>query len=492
MIENDFFSVRRAKKLTLPSFILSEICDVTDEGAVRISLSTGACETVYYERRKLADSGLRINGKSKWTPSQFNLFPVVLCSTGLPWAEATIYILSRLENIVDPSMSTFSGIADDLSAYRRFLDDEMIDWRNFPVQKLSRPTYRYSSYLREAVNNGELAISYARRRMGAVISFYSWLKSEGICLPMYAPWKEKDVYFKFKDGHGIEFMKRATVTDVSIRVPKQIDPYDGCIDDGGKLRPLSLSEQQQLMEALFKQGNTEMTLIHLFALLTGARIQSVLTFRVRHARSLSAEMLARDALFEIRCPIGPGTGIDTKMNKQMSLHLPLWLFKMLLTYVNSDRAKKRRLLAVGGDSDDQYLFLSKYGTPFYSSKDDMRIFDEKSGRRHPIKGQSVRKFMSEVVIPYIRVNYNPNFRYQFHDLRASFGMNLTDSQLKLVEQKKRTLSQVREFVKVRMGHASAATTDRYLQYRGHLSHIQHVADDHDDHLWKLAAEAGLS
>ncbi|HJV88281.1 MAG TPA: site-specific integrase [Noviherbaspirillum sp.] len=491
MSEDDFPVAGKARKLTLPSFALTEVCEATDEGAARISLPVGLNETAYYERPKLTDSGLRVDGKPKWKSSRFNLFPIVLCATGLPWVEATIYILFKLENAIEPSMSTFSGIADDLAAYRRFLDDEVIEWRNFPAQKLNRPTYRYSSHLRTAVCNGVIALSSAKRRMGTVVAFYNWMKSEGILDPAYAPWKESDVYIKFTGGLGFEFTKQLITTDVSIRVPKQSDPYDGRIDDGGKLRPLSLSEQRQLVEALFVRGNTEMTLIHLLALLTGARIQTVLTFRVRHVRGLSAEQLNGDPSSEIRCPIGPGTGIDTKMNKRMSLHIPLWFFRMLLTYVNSDRAQRRRSLAVGGDTNEQYLFLSKYGAPLYSSKDDMRVFDETSDRRHPIKGQSVRKFICDAVIPYVRTKYNPTFRYQFHDLRASFGMNLTDRQLKLVEQKKRTLSQVREFVKVRMGHSSAATTDLYLQFRGNLNHIQHVTDDHDDHLWNLAAEAGL-
>jgi integrase len=193
----------------------------------------------------------------------------------------------------------------------------------------------------------------------------------------------------------------------------------------------------------------------------------------------------------IRIPVGPGTGIDTKGDKQMSLHIPVWFYQMLLTYVDSDRAHHRRTLAKGGDTENQYLFLSRYGTPFYKSKADSLIFDNNSKLRQPIKGQSVRKFIEEAIIPYIQRKYDVTFRYQFHDLRASFGMNLTDSQLILVTQGKRTLSQVREFVKTRMGHTSAATTDRYLQFRGNLTHVLQVLDDHDEHLRNLVEKAGL-
>lgn len=482
---------RKARKIILPSFVLTEVCEATDEGAVRIVLSAGGTESAYYERPKMTDTGQRVDGKSKWKPSQFNLYPLVLDATGLPWSVANIYILSRLENTLDPSMSTYDGIADDLAAYRRFLDDEHIDWRNFPAQKLSRPTYRYGGHLRSAVGAGAIAASSAKRRMSSVIAFYNWMQSDGILVPAHAPWRESDVFLKLTGAYGVEFSKQVTTTDISIKVPKQDDPYDGRIDDGGKLRPLSMNEQRWIMEALFTQGNTEMTLIHLIALLTGARIQTVLTFRVRHGHGLTAEQLKAGPSTEIRCPVGPGTGIDTKGNKQTSLHIPLWLYRMLLTYADSDRARRRRRLSKGGDTEEQYLFLSKFGTSLYSSKEDSRIFDATSDLRNPIKGQSVRKFMSEVVIPYVRAKYDAKFHYQFHDLRASFGMNLTDSQLKLVGEKKRTLSQVREFVKVRMAHQSAATTDRYLQFRGNLAHILQVTDDHDDYLRHLAEQAGF-
>lgn len=482
---------RKSRKIVLPCFTLTELCESTDDGAVQIVLPNGASESAYYERPKLTRTGQRLDGRGSWKPSQFNVYPVVLHATGLPWPEANAYILSRLENTLNPSMSTYDGIADDLAAFCRFLDDEAIDWRIFPDQKLSRPTYRYSAYLSRAVNSGEIAGTSAKRRMSSVIAFYKWMKSDGMFLPKNLAWRDSDVFLKLTGTYGFEYTKKVRTTDVSIKVAKQDDPFDGMINDGGRLRPLPMNEQLWVIEALMAQGNTVMTLIHLLALFTGARIQTVLTFRLRNLHALSDAQLNAAPSTEIRCPVGPGTGIDTKNDKRMSLHIPLWVYRMLLTYAASDQARRRRLLAKGGDSDYQYLFLSKCGSPFYSGKDDSRIFDAGSRKRQPIKGQSVRTFMSEVVIPYVRAHHDAKFHYKFHDLRATFGMNLTDSQLKLVEQKKRTLSEVREFVKVRMGHKSAATTDLYLQFRGNLAHILQVMDDHDDHLRKLVEQAEI-
>ena len=120
-----------------------------------------------------------------------------------------------------------------------------------------------------------------------------------------------------------------------IRVAKQDDPYDGTINDDGKLRPLTQEEQAWLIGTLVCLGNTEMTLIHLMGLLTGARIQTILTFCVRHV-----QLDLDDGQKELRLAVGPGTGIDTKWDKQMALHIPTWFYRMLRTYAHSERAKE--------------------------------------------------------------------------------------------------------------------------------------------------------
>lgn len=68
-------------------------------------------------------------------------------------------------------------------------------------------------------------------------------------------------------------------------------------------------------------------------------------------------------------------------------------------------------------------------------------------------------------------------------------MNLTDEQLQRVAAGEITLHEAREFVKSRMGHESAATTDLYLQYGGKLTFIRRVNDGYGDHLNDLVAKA---
>jgi integrase len=229
-----------------------------------------------------------------------------------------------------------------------------------------------------------------------------------------------------------------------------------------------------------------MTLIHLFGFLTGARIQTILTFRVRHV----LPQVSGQQTEVLRLPIGPGTGIDTKNNKRMVLHIPLWFYELLRIYARSERAQKRRVRAAGGDHEDQYLFLSVRGAPLYQSKADNREFDATNQLRHLKSGQAVRQFITERVIPFVRKKYNtPIFHYQFHDTRATAGMNLTDHQLQLVEQGKATLHEVREYVRVWMGHDSSVTTDRYLQHKQNLRIARWAEHRYEGHLKSLAQQA---
>ena len=477
-----------AKRILLPHFAVTELAMAGDVDGVKVSIpgSLGTTPVEYFVAPKRFEAtGARRDGKAKWVLDQFRLYPVVINSEGAPWAEANEWFLSRLEGQLTPTMSTFHSNADDLAAYLRFIEDSGLDWTSFPTHKLHRPTYRFHGYLRQCINNNEAAPSTAKRRMSTVIRFYNWLICEGVLVPENAPWVESKKFVSFVDSIGFRQSKTVITTDVSIKTAKQHNIYDEYIDDGGKLRPLSQQEQEWLLNALAHLGNTEMTLIHLMALLTGARIQTVLTFKVRHALLDPSE--ATEGSF--RFIVGPGTGIDTKFDKKFVLHIPVFLYRMLNTYALSRRAKNRRARAKGGDNEDQYLFLSVRGAPMYESKD-RGTEPDGSMLRHSKSGQGVRQFVKDRVIPFIRATHSaPKFAYRVHDMRATFGMNLVDHRMKLVDERKATTSQVLHFVMERMGHKSLITTEKYLNYRSRLRVVRAAQDGWEANLEKLAGLA---
>ncbi|BDT60491.1 integrase [Massilia varians] len=477
----------KARTIVLPRLSLTHVVSSDTPFASKVALPDGSSPESYFVRPYLDEKvGKRFDDRPSWMGTQFNLFPVVVDSNGAPWAEATVYLLSRLEGSLDPLMTTYSGIAKDLASFLQFIEESGTDWTYFPRRKLERPTYRYRAQLRLSVSAGEMAASTAKRRIGTVIAFYRWLQREGVLNIENPPWVDSDRYIQFTDSQGQRQSMKVRTTDLRISAPKTDDPYSELIEDGGKLRPLPEVEQRWLLDALANLGNTELTLIHLFAILTGARIQTILTFRVRHV--LERRLLATDS-GEVRIPVGPGTGIDTKDDKKMVLHIPVWFYESLSQYAQSERAIKRRIRAKGGDSPDQYLFLSARGAPLYVSKAEAKEYNDENVLRHTKDGQAVRQLIRDYIIPNIQLTHDPKFAYRFHDMRATFGMNLTDEQLKRVSSGEITLHQAREFVKTRMGHESAATTDLYLQYRGRLKFIRRVNIEYDEHLKTIAANA---
>jgi integrase len=272
--------------------------------------------------------------------------------------------------------------------------------------------------------------------MSVVIRFYRWLVDEQVFTPSHSPWKEGERYVQVTDRYGARSHKRVITTDLSITVPRQDDPFDGHIDDGGKLRPLSANEQEWLLDSLLSLGNTEITLIHLFALVTGARVQTILTFKVKDV--LDNRKIPSSG--PVRIAVGPGTGIDTKKGKRLVLHMPVWFYEALQTYAKSERAARRRQRAEGGDTDQQYLFLTKGAVPYYlNSQDDGG--SRMATLRHKKRGQGVRQYIRDYLIPMIRDGHSASFHYRFHDLRATFGMNLLDKLLKLVQEGRMTLSE---------------------------------------------------
>jgi len=474
------------RKVVLPAFSLSEVCGDEAAAALKRKIPAGNNRTeVTYSFRYVANE---VEEPPTYNPTstryKYNLFPVPVNKDGVPWDVAVIYILSRLQGQLSPNMTTYHGIAEDLGAFLQFSEEYGIDYLDFPQNKLKRPTYRFRGYLKNLIFDGQLAVSTAKRRMAAVIAFYRWLVTEKLLSPANPLWQEKDYYLSVKDARGFPFQVTVKSTDVSIKTPKQNDPHEETIHDGGKLRPLLIEEQKWLIEALSSHGNTEMSLIHAFMLATGARIQTVLTLRVRHV-----QLEVQDGAQEIRLPVGPGTGVDTKNNKRMTLHIPIWLYEKLRIYSLSDRAKKRREKTAGGHNQNQYLFLTQQGQPYYQSRKETLSFDSNMKVRHQKKAQTVRVFITEHVIPYVQKKYNPAFRYRIHDMRATYGMNLTDIQLSLVERKETTLARAREFVKTRMGHESWVTTDLYLNYRSNLSMINAAVDAHEQYYRELIEKA---
>nr|WP_314543380.1 site-specific integrase [uncultured Massilia sp.] len=480
------------RKVLIPTFTLTEVCDKGDPAAVKRSISgSKEREAFTYHLKPVVDP---IEGAHR----NHNLFPIVLSRDSIPWDLGALFILDRLEAETNPDMVTLKSLADDLGAFREWLDShENPDYLlfSFPKLPLSRVTYRYRGSLKKRIEIGEIAASTAKRRMATVVSFYRWMIKEEFFQPTNDPWQERTYGLTLTNSYGGSFKKTVKSTDLQILASKADDPLDDTIQDDDKLRPLPLEEQKWVMEAADALGNGEMYLFILFMLLTGARIQTVGTLRVRHFiqanPAFSNGIAGQGQVFKLKA--GPGTGIDTKRNKNKTLQIPKLLYEALHVYVISDRARRRREMAPGGDHLDQYFFLTQQGSPYYTAKAQSSGYDPNMVRRHHKNGGTVRQFLKERLIPFVQNRYDPKFKFRIHDLRATFGINQTDIQMSLVQAGVITLSKARSIVKELMWHTSSATTDKYLDYRKQMKMILAAINGHGDHVqgWIDRAMKGI-
>ena len=397
-------------------------------------------------------------------------FPVIIQCNGIPWQIGNLFLTNRFER--DPSMlpeeKTYRGIADDLLAYLRFMEDFDLDYLYLPKNRRKSVIYRYRSYLERLVFKGTIKASTAKQRMNRVIFFYrsiikwklipekdlSSLPFEEIKLSIFSP-----------NSAGYWMGYSISSSDLALKMPNKTH-FNDTIIDGGELRPLSLQEQKTLLKYLLLNGSREMQLIFYFSLFTGARIQTCCTLRIR---DLHGKL---DSEGHLRLPIGLGTGIDSKGGKRMTLKAPSWLINDLKIYANSDRAKRRRTNSFYQQSENNYVFLTNRGEPYYTSKLEKldRLSRPDATINTPLKvhdGETIRAFVNKINSHLKEMN--PDFfGFRFHDLRATFGMNLLDSLLASLGKDQTAKAALIE-VQQRLGHKNLTTTMQYLNYRGRIS-----------------------
>jgi len=427
-------------------------------------------ETTTYYKSPLAE--FRLGGR-------YNHFPVPTDSDGRPWLHATMYLMDKLDNPCQPNSKTLVCISDDLLLFKSCVEEFGIDYLKSYKRKLKRPTYAYRAYLQEQIECGSIAKSTASRRMSSVVGFYRWLQTK--IEFEYPVWTESEKLIRFNDSYGSVQMKTVKSTDLRVKIPRSRDDYSEYINDGGQLKALDRDQQIKLLSTLLSMGNPEMLLAFLIALTTGARMQTVFTLRLKH---LDVNMDSSKRVLAII--VGHGTGVDTKYQKRMVIYIPRWLHLRIKIYLKSERAmnRRRRSRHYSDVRDEQYLFLTQVGAPYYIAEQDPKVSDY----RYPARGGAVRQFVAYQLRPLL-VEKDQLFSFKFHDLRATFGMNLLEDKLGSLEEGRDKLFDVLMYIKERMGHSNLTTTQGYLDFKSKSKIAGYAQSEFEQYLESLVADS---
>lgn len=393
-------------------------------------------------------------------------YPFLFHADGVPWHEANSYLLSLVieSNKIGQRADSVRRLASKLLDYIQYCERNNLDWLDFSGRRPAlRPTYKYFNYL---INESKRSNQVVNQYTSAVYNFYSYVSEHWHQLDMARIDTIKKVRFVVngpKGGRVLDVLKRSqTMRTSGVSMIPLGFVRENCED----LRPLSNNELSMLMNVI--NGNSHWSsverIILLFALLTGARKQSVLTLRMRHLGAFSDADLLPESAYKIYA--GAGTGIDTKYDKPQVLYVPKVLAEELITMACSPLMTRRRekfltqmqkkYPDVKMDEEDIYLFLSPQGNCYYMAEDDPRYALVKCPPTGQVTETLKRKILRQAPSIFPR-------DFSYHWLRATYAYQLYQRLQAMVRDGVLKYGDDIAFIQKRMHHESRETTENYLK-----------------------------
>lgn len=426
--------------------------------------------------------------------SVFNL-PFLFHRNGEPWVEANSFLLDLVKNKhaynrpTDDAQRKASRLLD----YLIFTEENGIDWLDFSARRITqRPTYRYHLNLMSKSQRGP---KVANQYTGVVYQFYKFVAR---C------WHSIDIERVDTVKHIKKFVENAYGHSQQITIEKrsQTQSYNktrvipaGFVDDEGDcLRPLTNLELANLVDVINSDGwDAQERLIFLFALMTGARKQTVLTLRVKHVEALMEGLLQPEGTYILKA--GPGTGIDTKNSKAQTLYVPKDLAEDLLTFIRSPFAKGRRnrftqAYAVNYTDlepiaqGDEYVFLSEQANCYYMAASDPRYRFVKTRPLGAVADTLKKKLMRSVSAEFPK-------DFSYHWLRATFAYQLYQRLVPRLRDRRLLPGEEISIIQGRLHHERRETTENYLKLFSMIPEKLMVQEEYEDVLFKLSSYRDL-
>lgn len=453
-----------------------------------------------------------------YDPSYYSHFTFVMNRNGSLWYEANLYLINLIQYDTAYNedqritQSTISDHATSLQKYKLFCDeqDDELDYiqgrnklerENNPFWKIakrpfSRPNFKYRDYLQERVDKNEICPNYAKKLLYPITSFYHFINEyfgkdylnlgKGILMPGK---ESKALIIVNKDKSLI------VNTNQSNKIRGSNNKYLGYINDGGNTKPLTETQQLQILDIVYNQGQAEIIISFLFSLATASRMDTTFTLRLCHfidnlPKDYSSYELAKwrdiqtkfipNKIYSIL--IGEGTLIDAKgLEKRYYLQIPGWIMEIIRTYIVSERAVNRRMRIKYPQNNplEEYVFVTQNFNPYYIAKSDLN----KNKYKNMNSGGAIRVFITE------RITKQIQFKFKFHYLRATCLMNIyTKMQL----DNKLTSIQQMDFLKNFAGHKSENTTKQYLDYLQNENNRYDAYDYRGDKLLNWLSNSNLA
>lgn len=373
------------------------------------------------------------DGRVRWVLDKlgrhFEKLPQIFWSNGEPWHEANHWALTKVTNTVGGHIKTATRLMEHLVAYGAWLESKEMDWRHFPVRKDHRAVVLFRGELVAQRDRGSLKPSTASARMRAVIQFYRHCYVYGLVDRKSAMETDRQVTVRYFDATGFQRTIMRMSSDLAIPNKTRSGLR---LEDG--LTPLRTADATRLLDFVKEEGLTELHLMLSLGVLTGARLETITTLRVKDIESAFPDPQVPDT-YHLR--VGPGTAVKTKFGVSGELLVPKFLIDELLQYCYGRSRLGRQHLAV--EANRNRLFLSMRGNPYGPN--------------------SINPLMSDLRKRGVAAGLRFMQSFKFHQTRATFGTWLMGVALSATNAKSAVA-----FVRDAMLHRDERTTFLYVRF----------------------------
>lgn len=411
-------------------------------------------------------------------------------SEGKPISEANEYLI----HIKSCSPSTdLASTAKGLMHFFSYCEQEGIAWDSTPRVQSNRPLYRFRDYLQSLHDTFD---GTGKKRLIASSTANSY---KGIAAAFVKFWLERGHHFTHPpcryyetkiDTTGIlaHVRRHIRVSTNDLKITAHDTNTDSKLPN--HMRPLLKPEKDALLQAIRsgyglenrrgKLGKvkfqTAFKMLVLLSLTTGCRNKECATF----SSALVTLPKANTNEATVSIQISPSVGCHTKNGKSRDIAVPNALMRQLFAYKNSAEYQER--LKSYREKNAQNPFALRYPPMFL--KKDGSIYS--SGYLNARWGE-LRRMINDM-------NPDLGFEHKFHNLRPTYGTDLTVAFLTIKYPKDHpehpneyrfSRNQVEQLVQARLGHTDPSTTRLYVQFLEEQNLVRGADMAYEKHLNEL-------
>lgn len=364
-----------------------------------------------------------------------------------PWDEVNLYAYYLLIN-ENLNIKTVKANIFHLHAYATWLEENNVDWLDFPDIKSERCLVIFRGYLIKKREALELAPTTTTQRMRAVIKFYRWVKEKKLINTEFQMWKNKIYKKKIMNNFGFESTIDIMSTDLAI-------PYVNINTDAkleGGIYPINPREVSTILNVAKNKSSLELYLILKLGFYTGMRIGTISDLKVETLEN--SILLKNKTMSTIR--VGPNTSpaVSTKYSKDGNILIPTDLVHELIEYCYSIRRLKRVTRAENSNSN--LIFLTRSGN---------RYLD--------LDNKSINVAMHRLRREGIKLGYNAFKSFHFHQTRATFATVLMEYCLT-----KMSPMSAMQLVKDACMHKDEQVTFKYIKFLENSKNLEKISNQY--------------